>query len=175
MTEQPPNPAPQNTQPPAVIDSTPAEETQNKKNEEATLSLREMMENAGQIAELMTEEENLVTEFFKATTKILKPFSKTIELNTSALPKKYEGKISKAHFYLTGQLVLVHNDGEVEILNLAEKENYDLLLEVTSEIMSKLKGIISLYRAKTESRVKFLLFITKELQKIAAIFSDGTI
>jgi hypothetical protein len=103
--------------------------------------------------------------------KILKPFGKTLEISASSLPEQYDGRISKAYLYLTGQLVLVYKNGEVEVLNLADQENHEVLIEITGEIMMKLKSVISSHRSKTEKRVKFLMAVTKELQKVAEVFS----
>jgi hypothetical protein len=150
-----------------------SESTQLKNREDTiTTLLNEMEENAGQISELAKEEENLVTEFFNFMFKILKPFSKTIEISSSSLPEHYRGQIDKSYLYLTGQLVLVHTNGELEILNLTDQENHDVLVEITEEIMTKLKIIINTSRSKIEKRVKFLLTITKELQKVAKVFSE---
>lgn len=156
---------------PVVTSSTPTPE--NKKiNEEQTQSfLKEMQENAGQISELATEEENLVKEFFNFILKILKPFGKTLEISVLSLPESYDGRVNKAYLYLTGQLVLVYKNGEVEVLNLADQENHQILIEITGEIMMKLKIVITSHRANTEKRVKFLMSITKELQKVAEVFS----
>jgi hypothetical protein len=148
--------------------------TQPQTSEDGTPeSLKEMQENAGQISELVKEEENLVTEFFDLMFKILKPFSKTLEISVSSLPEHCREQISKSYLYLTGQLVLVHTNGELEILNLTDKENHDTLVEITGEIMTKLKTVINISKSKTEKRVKFLITITKELQKVAKVFSEG--
>jgi len=148
--------------------------TQPQTSEDGTPeSLKEMQENAGQISELVKEEENLVTEFFDLMFKILKPFSKTLEISVSSLPEHYREQISKSYLYLTGQLVLVHTNGELEILNLTDEENHDTLVEITGEIMTKLKTIINTSKSKAEKRVKFLITITKELQKVAKVLSEG--
>jgi hypothetical protein len=169
MTQEP---ATQQSPPQVIIDATPKSEVQTKSEEQAIEFMKEMQENAGQISELAAEEENLVTQFFNSMLKIFKPFGKTVEITLSALPEKYHGQVSKAYLYVTGQLILVYANGEIEILNLAEKENHDILVEITSEIMMQLKSVISAYRLRTEKRVKFLMPITKELQKIAEVFSE---
>jgi phosphopantetheine adenylyltransferase len=69
-------------------------------------------------------------------------------------------------------LVLVYTSGEAEILNLADQENHDVLVEITGEIMLQLKSIINSYKSRIEKRVKFLMSITKDLQKIAEVFSE---
>jgi len=153
-----------------AVEATPAKEKVEK--EESVEFLKEMQEKAGQISESEMEEENLVNEFFSSLLKILKPFGKTLEISVSSLPEGYSERLSKAHLYLTGQLVLVYKNGQVEILNLADKENHELLVEITGEIMAKLKSIIDSYKSKTEKRVKFLMPITRELQKVAKVFSE---
>jgi len=142
--------------------------------EQTTEAMKEIQENAGQISELTSEEETLVREFFNFLVKILKPFGRTLEISASSLPESYNKRISKAYLYLNGQLVLVFANGEVEILNLADQENHQVLVEIAGEIMTKLKAIIASYKSKTEKRVKFLMQMTKGLQKVAEVFSEDT-
>lgn len=169
MTEQSASSATQDAKPEVTVEAAPSRERVNK--EESVEFLKEMQEKAGQISESEMEEENLVNEFFNSLLKILKPFGKTLEISVSSLPESYSEQISKAHLHLTGQLVLVYRNGEVEILNLADKENHELV-EITGEIMAKLKSIIDSYKSETEKRVKFLMPITRELQKVAKVFSE---
>jgi hypothetical protein len=156
----------------AIIDATPKKEKHELGEKEALDSLREMQENVGQMSELAKEEENLVKEFFNSLHLILKPFSKTLEISVLSLPENYIGRVNKAYMYLTGQLVLVYVNGEVEILNLADQENLNILIGITGEIMTKLKLMMDSHRVETEKRVKFLMSVTKELQKVAKIFSE---
>lgn len=134
--------------------------------------LKEIQENAGQVSELTSEEETLVREFFNFLVRILKPFGKTLEISASSLPESYNGRISKAYLYLTGQLVLVFTNGEVEILNLTDQENHQVLVEITGEVMIKLKAIVTSHKSKAEKRVKFLMSMTKGLQKVAEVFAE---
>jgi len=174
MSEQTiPIPATEGTHPQVVIDSTPTDENRQVSEDQVAEALREIQENSGQISELVTEEENLVTEFFNSLLQILKSFSKTLEISVSSLPERYRGRTNKAYLYLTGQLVLVFANGEVEILNLTEEDNRQVLVDITGEIMAKLKTVISSYKSKTEKRVKFLMQITKELQRVAEVFTEN--
>ncbi len=134
-------------------------------------SLKELQENAGQISEFELEEKNLVNEFFSSLLKIMETFGKKIELSVSALPEDYGRHTSKAFLYPVAQLVLVHKDLEVEVIDLSTKESRDLLVELAGEIMLKLKKTIDAHRTKVEKRVSFFMAITEELQKIAKIFS----
>ncbi len=176
MTQQPPSPAPaaQETQPQIVTNSTPTSEKPKLTEEQTVEALKEIQENAGQISELSSEEETLVKEFFNFLVRIMRPFGKTLEISASSLPESYDGRISKAYLYLTGQLVLVFRNDEVEILNLADQENHQILVEITGEIMTKLEAIITSYKSKTEKRVKFMMQMTKGLQKVAEVFSEDT-
>jgi hypothetical protein len=172
QNQAPPSvPPAQESQPVAVIDAAPAQEKKKTIEEEAVECINEMQENAGQISELTAEEDNLVALFFGSLLKILKPFGKTLEISASALPENYAGRVNKAYLYLTGQLVLAYTNSEVEVLNLADQENHDVLVAITAEIMMKLKAVINSYKSRTEKRVKFLMSVTKELQKIAEVFS----
>jgi hypothetical protein len=175
MTEQQPSPpiiTTNETQPPTIIDSTPAKNTKATNEEQTSQTLREIQENAGQISELTAEEQTLVKDFFESLLKIMKPFGKTIEISATGLPESYSRRTNKAYLYLTGQLVLVFTNGEVEIMNLVDPENHQVLVDITGEIMGKLRTVINTHRSNTESRVKFLMQITKELQKVAQVFSE---
>jgi|GEM_PF-596099 len=160
------------SEPKAIIDASPTVENKKITEEESLGFLKEMQENVGQMSELAKEEENLVKEFFNFLFKIMTPFSKTLEISIGSLPEAYDGRISRAYLYFTGQLVLVYTNGEVEILNLSDQENHEVLIEISGEIMMKLKTIITLYKSKAEKRVKFLMTVTKELQKVAKVFSE---
>lgn len=155
-----------------IIDATPTTEEQKITKEEAVEFLKEIQGSAGQISEIVMEEENLVTEFFSSLLKILKPFGKTLEISVSSLPESYNERVGKSYLHFNGELVLVYKNGEIEILNLEDQKNHEILVEITGEIMQKLKLIINSYKSKIEKRVKFLMPITKELQKVAKVFSE---
>lgn len=155
-----------------IIDATPTTEEQKTTKEEAVEFLKEIQGSAGQISEIVMEEENLVTEFFSSLLKILKPFGKTLEISVSSLPESYNERVGKSYLHFNGELVLVYKNGEIEILNLEDQKNHEILVEITGEIMQKLKSIINSYKSKIEKRIKFLMPITKELQKVAKVFSE---
>lgn len=171
VTEESAQPEVHDAQPQITVDATPAQESQRASKEEAIEVLKAMQEDVGQMFELEKEEENLVIEFFNSLLKILKPFGKTLEISVSCLPRSLSEQISKAYLHPTGQLVLLHKNGDVRILNLADRKNHEVLIEISGEIMMKLKSIVESYKSETEKRVKFLLSITKELQKVAKIFA----
>ena len=159
--------------PGVTLDATPTEDSKKVEKEEATEFLKEMGEAAGQISETENEEENLVKEFFSSLFKILKPFSKTLEISVSSLPRDWARQTIRAHLHVNGQLVIVRKNGDVEMLDLQEKDNRRLFIDITGEITAQLKSIIDSYKSKAEKRVEFLLPITKELQKIAQVFSEN--
>jgi len=55
-----------------------------------------------------------------------------------------------------------------------EQENHQILIDITGEIMAKLKIMIMSSKSKTEKRVKFLMQMTKGLQKVADVFVEET-
>lgn len=175
MTDNQPQPAAvptQQAQQPIIIDATPAPENQKINEAETEEFLKEIQENAGQIAELLSEEGNLVTQFFSSLFRILKPFGRTLEISPNSLPQSYVGRVNKACLHLSGQLALVYTNGEVEILNLTDQENHDVLVGISREILMGLKTVVNSFKSKTEQKVKFLMSITKELQKIAEVFTE---
>jgi len=163
---------PVNVEKQASAEATPTPVGVRTGKDEALKALRELQENAGQITEFEIEEKNLVNEFFSSLLKILETFGKNLELSVSSLPENYAGRTSKAYLYPVAQLVLVNRDSEVEIVDLAKKENRELLVEIIGEIMLKMKTAVEAYKAKTEERVNFLMPVTEELQKVAKVFSE---
>ena len=133
-------------------------------------SLSEIRQETGQIAELTTEENMLVEEFFLALVKIMHPLTSTLPVSTSILPKEW-GRVSQASIDLSGQLLVLYHDKIMTRVNLSEQSNRELLLEVTRDIMPTLKKLVTSYRQKIENRVKFLSSVTKELQTTAQAFS----
>lgn len=164
-------PIPQNIEPQAIIEATPKE---NKKlsADEAIEHLKAIQENAGQISELEKEEENLINEFFNTLVKILKPFCKTIEIPADSLPEEYSTRVSKAYLNFNGQLTLIYKHGKMETIDLSERENREIIMEIAGDVMASLESIINSYKSKIEKRVKFLMPVTKELQKIAKVFAE---
>lgn len=171
MTEEDAAPSVGNSETQIIV-STATEDEDQKVSEEALEFLKEIQENAGQISEIIKEEENLVAEFFNSLLKILRRFSEALQIPVSSLSKIYGKPLSKAYLYPNGQLVLVYENAEAELLNLTEQSNHDILVAIIGEIMMELRSLINSYRAKAEKRVKFLLSVTKELQKVAKVFAE---
>jgi len=160
------------TAPEVTLNSEELDEKKETSKKESVEFLRQIQEKAGQISENELEEESLVNEFFSSLIKILRPFTKTLEIAVSSLPGNYRKQTNKAHLHIGGQLVLVQQNNEVEIVNLVDKENRELLVEITGDILAKLKTLIDLHKAETEKRVNFLMSVTQELQKVARVFSQ---
>lgn len=133
-------------------------------------TLNDIREETGQISELVTEENMLVAEFLKALLKIMKPLARTLPISTAILPKEW-GKVSQANLDLTGKLLILYPNERMESIELTEPLHRELLLEITHDIMPKLKRLITSHRQKIEARVKLMSSITKELQNTAKAFS----
>lgn len=134
--------------------------------------LRTVQENLGHMCELAKEEASLVDELISTLAVVLKPFCETIEISTSKLPKRYQERLSKAFLDRNGRLILVYKNEEIEVLDLREKTNREIVTEIIDEILSKLATMVTRQRSKIEKRVKTLIPITKELQKVAKILEE---
>lgn len=137
---------------------------------EAKHSLKGIKDDIGQICELATEENNLVTAFFESFRELIKPLTPTIEVSAEALPKEL-GLVSQAHLGPEGHLIILHKNKQTELKDLHKKEHRDLLIMVIKDILPKLKDLTNAHRRKIEQRMKFLSSITMELQKISRTFS----
>jgi uncharacterized protein YsxB (DUF464 family) len=151
--------------------------TENKQNEKAQISIKELAdslrslaEDIGQISELASEEKLLVTEFFASLLKLMQPLTTAVPVSTSALPAEI-GNIAQAYVDPTGHIALLHEDGHMELKNLVEERNRDLMILVIQDIMPKFKTLTNAQKNKIENRIKFLSAVTKEIQKISGALS----
>jgi hypothetical protein len=134
--------------------------------QELAAALKSMADDVGQISELASEEKLLVTEFFKSLLKLMQPLTTSMPVSTTALPAE-AGKIVKAYIDPTGHIALLHEDGHMELENLAEERNRDLMIIVIRDVMPKFKSLTSMQKRKIEKRIKFLSAVTNEIQKIS--------
>jgi hypothetical protein len=134
--------------------------------QELAAALKSMADDVGQISELASEEKLLVTEFFTSLLKLMQPLTTSMPVSTTVLPAE-EGNIVKAYIDPTGHLALLHEDGHMELKNLADEQNRDLLIMVIKDVMPKFKSLTSLQKRKIEERIKFLSAVTNEIQKIS--------
>jgi uncharacterized spore protein YtfJ len=140
--------------------------------EELIDSLKSVQDDIGQICELTSEEETLVTEFFESLLKLIRPLATTIQVSTEALPDEM-GDVARASIDPTGLLMVQYGDGRMILKNLLEEENRDLMTSVLEDILPKLKQLFSTRRERIEGRMKFLSAITKEIQKMSRAFSKA--
>ena len=134
--------------------------------QELATALKSMADDVGQISELASEEKLLVTEFFTSLLKLMKPLTTSMPVSTAALPAEV-GNIVQAHIDPTGHIALLHEDGHMELKNLAEEQNRDLMIIVIKDVMPKFKSLTSKQKRKIEKRIKFLSAVTNEIQKIS--------
>jgi len=141
--------------------------------EEVVESLKRLREDVGQISELSSEEGNLVRTFSLAFLKLMEPLAKNIPIDVEVLPRRL-GRVERANIIPNGQLVLLHQNGRMESVDLVEVVNRDLLITVVSDVLPKFKELVSERREKIEKRITFLSEITRELQNIADSFATVT-
>lgn len=146
-------------------------ETKEKSPEDPLKALNEIREEAGQISELTTEETMLVKEFLAALLVIMKPLARTLPVSTNVLPEEWR-KVSQANLDLSGQLLVLYENGKMRSVKLTEQRYRELLLKIAYDIMPKLKRLVSSHRQRIEARVRLMSSITKELQNTAQAFSQ---
>lgn len=141
--------------------------------EEVVESLKRLRDDVGQISELSSEEGNLVRTFSLAFLKLMEPFAKNIPVDVEVLPRRL-GRVERANIIQNGKLVLLHQNGRMESVDLVEVGNRDLLVTVVSDVLPKFKELVSERKEKIEKRITFLSEITRELQNIAESFATVT-
>jgi hypothetical protein len=139
--------------------------------QELAAALKSMADDVGQISELASEEKLLVTEFFTSLLKLMQPLTTSMPVSATALPAEV-GNVVQASIDPTGHLVLVHEDGHMELKDLAEERNRDLMVMVIKDVMPKFKSLTSMQKRKIEKRIKFLSAVTNEIQKISGALTS---
>jgi hypothetical protein len=146
-------------------DSKPDKESQISP-QELVESLKSVQDDIGQIAELTSEEELLVAEFFSLLLKLMAPLASSMPVSTEILPNEMQTAV-QANLDAKGQLALLYEDGRMELTNLSEQRYRDLLIAVIEDVTPKFKELTGTQKRKVENRIKFLSLITKEMQKIS--------
>ncbi|MCX8153506.1 MAG: hypothetical protein N3E52_03625 [Candidatus Bathyarchaeota archaeon] len=129
-------------------------------------TIRSLAEDIGQISEMSSEEKLLVAEFFKSFLKLMQPLAKSIPVSTAALPAE-AGNIKQAYVDPTGHIALIHEDGNMELRNLADEQNRDLMIQGIQDVLPKFKTLTSEQKNKIENRIQFLSTVTKEIQRVS--------
>jgi hypothetical protein len=151
----------------SVIVTEPKPNSENEMSlQELAAAMKSMADDVGQISELASEEKLLVTEFFASLLKLMQPLTPSMPVSTSALPAE-AGNVVKAYIDPTGHIALLHEDGHMELKNLAEEQNRDLMIMVIKDVMPKFKSLTSMQKRKIEKRITFLSAVTNEIQKIS--------
>lgn len=138
--------------------------------DELIASLKKLQDDIGQISELTSEEKRIVGVFFKSFLKLMQPLAKTISVSVASLPDEL-GNVMQANVDPKGNLMILFQDGQVEIRNLGEKNQRDLMICIMKDVIPKFKQLTSAHRNKIETRMNFLSSITKEIQTISNAFS----
>ena len=136
-------------------------------------SLKSLQDDVGQICELTSEEKRVVAVFFESFLKLMQPFAKTMPVSLVALPQEM-GNVVQANIDPEGHLVILYEDGHVELRDLGEETQRDLLVSVIKDVMPKFKELTSAQRRKVENRIEFLSSVTREMQNISKAFSTAT-
>jgi len=135
-------------------------------------SLKSAQEDIGQISELSSEEETLVVEFFESLSKLMESVAQNLPISTETISKYFNGA-AQASVDASGHLLVLYNDGRMELRNLkGEKKHRDLMISVLEDLLPKFKQLFSDKRQKVEDRMRFLSLITKETQKMSRALSQ---
>ena len=154
----------------------PSQESKlSEKNKQVTIqelveSLKSTSDDIGQISELSSEEKILVAQFFSSLLKLMQPLASSISVSQLALPAEL-GDVVQAYIDPTGHLILLFEDGHLELKNLGEDKNRDLMTVVIGDVMPKFKNLTSMQKRKIENRIKLLSSVTKEIQKSSEALS----
>lgn len=136
-------------------------------------SLKSLQDDIGQICELSSEEKRVVAVFFESFFELMKPFAKIMPVSPVALPEGLKNAV-QANIDSGGRLVVLYEDGRVELRDLREESERDLLVSVIKDVMPKFKELTGAHRQKIENRIEFLSAVTKEMQNISKAFSTAT-
>jgi hypothetical protein len=116
----------------------------NKKSsvvEDIVESLQSVGDDVAQIVKLTSEEKHLVIELI-ASLKRAPQQMFSIPVSTSNLPFR-TGAFTQAHIDSKGQLTLVSQNGNLEVMDLSDTTNRDLMMAVVGDIVPKFKDFAS--------------------------------
>ncbi len=140
--------------------------------EQLLASLRSVQDDIGQICEMTSEETVLVTAFFESLSKFMAPLAPTMSVSIVALGEGSKSAV-QANVDSNGHLMILYENGRMELKNLREEANRDLMISVAKDVLPKFKQLTTLHRQKIEFRVRFLHSVTKELQRISNALSKA--
>jgi hypothetical protein len=129
-------------------------------------ALRSVQEDVGQISEMTTEERALVKEFFRSFLKLMQPFATAVQVSNATV-SKFATNVAQANVDPAGNLIIMYEDGQVELKDLTHEKNRDMMISVVEDVVPKFKQLTESHREKIENRIKFLSSVTKEMQKIS--------
>jgi hypothetical protein len=108
---------------------------------------------------------------FEALSNLMQRFVSSIPVSIASLPKTL-GSLKQANMDPRGQLILIYENGEIDLRDLRKETERDLMISVIKDVIPKLKQLTESYRRKIEDRVGFLSSITNEMQRLSKALSS---
>lgn len=108
--------------------------------EEVVSALRGAQEDVSHISALLSDEGAVVGMLLDALRELEKPLS-WVSLDTEVIAAE-PGDVEKARVTPGGEIVAIHGDGEIVLIDLSDFENRDLLVKAAEDIIPKLKKVI---------------------------------
>jgi hypothetical protein len=132
--------------------------------------LKSINEETLQLSEFLMEENNLMSELCTSLKQVLKKLNVSFNIPPQNIPTRK--KVKKVILNEEGNLILVHEKGEVNSAFLAEYPP-EIVMATLLGVMPELAKVIMLYRKKISTRVSFFGKIKKELKSVAKAMVGG--
>jgi hypothetical protein len=107
--------------------------------DETISSLNDLKEDFGKLSNLKTKEDRIINDLFSALMKLTQ-LLQYAPIKSSILQEDL-GKVERAHVTPEGTLIVYHEDGEIETIDLSEYEKRDVLVKVVRDIAPKLREV----------------------------------
>lgn len=108
--------------------------------EEVVSALCGAQEDVSHISALLSDEGAVVGMLLDALRELEKPLS-WVSLDPGVIAAE-PGYVEKARVTPEGEIIAIHGDGEIVLIDLSEVENRDLLVKAAEDIIPKLKKVI---------------------------------
>ncbi|NQT09427.1 hypothetical protein HQ586_10145 [Candidatus Bathyarchaeota archaeon] len=173
--ELPPAPieVPEIEEKPAEIEeSVPSQEPMIKSSPAAILeSLRKLRDDTIQVNELRDEEDRIVEALLEAFLEVMSSIPGGLPVDPELLPRE-TNDVDRLTVSSSGELLILYLNGEMDAIELIDRENRDLLVEVINDVFPKARNQIVEMRGRLEKRIVYLSTVTEELTSMAASMAD---
>ena len=128
-----------------------------------------LVDQALQICEFNSEEENTIREICETVGMMLTQLKTSVKISPSLLGPA--NSVKRAVLERDGRIMITYNDDQVDYKRLTDFRP-SILMEILNDVFLKLKDATTDYRKKVEERLSVYRTANKKLKKIDAVMKE---